>query len=325
MTQQPQKKQPDNPAPDNGSQRVSRRHFLKVIGVTATTAGLGLSASGCQPVIEDDPLRNLIEQQLPQPVQYPEVPFSPDFIPEPGPLKFFTPHEARTVEAFSARLLPGTPDDPGAREAGVVYYIDNLLSQQDGFAEPVYLEPPFAQTYSGVAPPEEGEGEFEVIWVPEDEIDRYGYQSPYTPREVLRMGVAALDRFANERFDGNFADLNDDQQDELIQALLDGEATGFEPLSGDSFFHAMRRYTNEGMFSDPVYGGNRNMVGWQLIGYPGAQRAYTPEEVQTEGKAAEREIWSLAEMPHFHPGRPEGENAILPVSGSEERQQGGGR
>ena len=66
--------------------------------------------------------------------------------------------------------------------------------------------------------------------------------------------------------------------------MADNEATGFEPLSPESFFHTLRRYTNEGMFSDPAYGGNRNMVGWKLIGYPGAQRAYTPDEIQVERK-----------------------------------------
>lgn len=32
------------------------------------------------------------------------------------------------VEVIAARIRPGTPDDPGAREAGVVYYIDRELA-----------------------------------------------------------------------------------------------------------------------------------------------------------------------------------------------------
>jgi gluconate 2-dehydrogenase gamma chain len=74
------------------------------------------------------------------------------------------------------------------------------------------------------------------------------------------------------------------------------------------------------MFSDPVYGGNRNFVGWQLIGYPGAQRAYLPDEIAVEGSGLTREIWSLTNMPHFHPGQPANPNVVLPVSGSKEQQ-----
>lgn len=299
----------------NKGPSLTRRNFLKLAGASAAAAGLSAAGAGCQPLDEPlPPISELIPVRAPLPVQYPEVPYPPREIPEPGPLRFFTPHEAQTVEAFSARLLPGTPDDPGAREAGVVYYMDRLLADLEGMPEPVYREPPFAQTYTGDSPPAGGDDN--VIWVHEDEISRYGYQSVYTPREVMRMGLAALDRYTNNEFDDDFVALTEDQQDEVIENILDGEASEFAPLSGESFFHAMRRYTGEGMFSDPVYGGNRDMVGWRLIGYPGAQRAYTVEEMQTEGEAAERPVWSLVDLPHSHPGQAEGENTIMPVSGS---------
>lgn len=300
---------------------ISRRGFLKAAGAAAATvAGAGVIGSGCQVAPDQAPAPNVIPARVPQPVQYPEVPFSPAAPPPPGPLKFFTPREAATVDAFTARLLPGTPDDPGAREAGVLYYIDNLLSYRDGFAEAIYRDPPYAETYEGDQPPEQQTDTSQVIWVPAGEIERYGYQSIYNPREIFRLGLAGLDRFANERFNANFVDLSEEQQDQIIQTMVDGEATGFEPLSGEAFFHTMRRYTGEGMFSDPVYGGNRDMVGWQLVGYPGAQRAYTLDDLQIEGRAAERPMWSLATLPHFHPGEPVGPNTLLPVTGSEERR-----
>jgi gluconate 2-dehydrogenase gamma chain len=134
------------------------------------------------------------------------------------------------------------------------------------------------------------------------------------------LGVAAVERYAGERFGDGVLALSEAQQDDLITALLDNEATGFDPLTPEAFFHALRRYTSEGMFSDPVYGGNRNFVGWQLIGYPGAQRAYLPDEIAVEGSGLTREIWSLTNMPHFHPGQPANPNVVLPVSGSKEQQ-----
>jgi gluconate 2-dehydrogenase gamma chain len=296
---------------------ISRRDFLKVATVTVAA-----TAVGCRPVGPERQwqTRDTVLARVPQSVQYPEVPFTPAAIPSPGPLRFFTPHEARTVEAFTARLLPGTPEDPGAREAGVVYYIDGLLAHQDGFAEPIYRQPPYAEAYDGDTPPNEQEGAFPVIWVPADEIERYGYQSIYTPRDVFRIAVVGLDRFANERFDSNFVDLAEDQQDALIEAMVEGEDNGFEPLTGEAVFHTLRRYTSEGMFSDPVYGGNRGYAGWRLVGYPGAQRAYTAEDILVEGRAATRPTWGISDLPHFHPGAPEGPNTVLPVRGSEEHR-----
>jgi gluconate 2-dehydrogenase gamma chain len=293
---------------------LSRRTFLKGAGV-AVTGVVGASVAGCGAAEAPHTLPGAVERRVPMAQQYPSVPYPPPSPPAPGVLQVFTPHEAQVVEALTARLLPGTPDDPGAREAGVVYYIDNMLAYQDGLPEPVYRQHPFAESYTEDEPPE---SEFQVIWVPEEEIDRYGYQSVLTPRDVFRIGIAAVDRYAQQTFDQPFLALSEEQQDEIITALLDNEATGFEPLTPESFFHALRRYTCEGMFSDPAYGGNRDMVGWRLIGYPGAQRAYTSTEIQLEGSGLTREVWSMADLPHFHAGEPIGPNVVLPVSGSVE-------
>lgn len=312
--------QHENPLPENkGKRPLSRRDFLRASGVVVTGAAIAATATSCGEGEVDHTLPNAPAERVPLPAQYPAVPYPPATIPEPGVLKFFTPHEAQVVEALTARILPGTPDDPGAREAGVVYYIDNMLAYQDGLPEPVFQQPPYAQTYQGDEPPTTN-GDYRVIWVAEDEIERYGYQSVLTPRDVFRLGLLAVDRYASERFGVGVLELREEQQDAIITALLDNEATGFEPLTPEAFFHALRRYTGEGMFSDPVYGGNRDMVGWRLIGYPGAQRAYTSDEIRVEGSGLIRETWSLAHLPHFHPGEPIGPNVVLPVSGSEEQR-----
>lgn len=307
----------DRALPANGDKpSLSRRNFLKASGVVVT----GVIATSCGEEPPAHTLPNAPAARVPLAQQYPAVPYPPATPPEPGVLQFFTPHEAQVVEALTARILPGTPEDPGAREAGVVNYIDNLLAYQDGLPEPTYRQPPFAETYQGEAPPATSNG-YQVIWVAEDEIERYGYQSVLTPRDVFRMGVAAVDRYASERFGAGILELNEEQVDAIITALLDNEATGFDLLTPEAFFHALRRYTGEGMFSDPVYGGNRGLVGWRLLGYPGAQRAYTAAEIQAEGSGLAREIWGLSQMPHFHPGQPVGPNVVLPVSGSKEQQQ----
>jgi hypothetical protein len=90
---------------------------------------------------------------------------------------------------------------------------------------------------------------------------------------LLRATLAALDVAAEKR-GGAFATLAADTQDELLVALEAGE---FPDAAGQAGFNRLLRLTLEGMFSDPYYGGNRNYAGWDLIGYPGAVPATTPE------------------------------------------------
>lgn len=299
--------------------KVSRRAFLKGAGVMATASAV---SAGCDSLSPSQVQPHTVPARVPFAQQYPQVPPSPSRVPEhTNTLKFFMPHEAQLVEAITARILPGTPEDPGAREAGVLYYIDGLLAYRSGFAEGVYRTPPYAETYpEGGAPPTDRQGEFDVVWVAETEIERYGYQSLLTPAEVMRLGLAAVDRLSQESFGSRFAEMSEDQQDQIVAMMADGEATGFEPLSGETFFQVLRRLTSEGMFSDPVYGGNRDLVGWKLLGYPGAQRAYTPDDIVTEGSGLTRPVWGLADLPHFYPGQAGHENTLLPVTGSEEGQ-----
>lgn len=294
---------------------ISRRGFLKGAGLVV--AG-GLLAPGCSPGETNNNPSLAAQGPAPTPVpvarQYPEVPFAPLVEPDPNILNFFSLHEARTVEALTARILPGTPDDPGAREAGVVVYIDHLLSQEHGWAQPIYRMPPYAEAYEGDQPPGAEAGPYQVIWVKQEELERYGPQNALTPREIYRVGLAAVDQYANEQFGSNFIDLSEEQQDQVVGDLAGDKASGFSEPSAADFFEQLRTHTIEGMFGDPAYGGNRNMVGWKLIGYPGAQRAYTPEDMMAEN--LQREPQSLAGLARFHSGEQVNEHVIMPVSGS---------
>lgn len=297
---------------------ISRRGFFRGIMVTAAT--IPVAVSGCS--TEEEPPQIQTERQpglqpSPPPPLNPDVPLAPDTPPSASRLRTFTPHEARTVDALTARILPGTADDPGAHEAGVVTYIDNMLAHAEGFNESTYREPPYAQIYTGDAPPED-EGDFETVWVAADEIERYGYQSVLSPREVYRLGVIAVDTYARSKHDQPFVALSEEEQNSIVEEMVSGEAVaGFEQLPATSFFAVLRRHTAEGMFSDPAYGGNRDMVGWRLIGYPGAQRAYTEHDIRTETDSP-RPPQSLAQLHPFSPGENAGPHVVLPVSGSEE-------
>lgn len=295
---------------------LSRRGFLR--GVVITAATIPVVATGCT-TAEPAPITAGAGYQStsPLPPLNPDVPLMPQTQPNVALLRTFTAHEARTVEALTARILPGTPDDPGAREAGVTTYIDQMLAHHEGFNETTYREGPHADLYDGEEPLASADP-YQTVWVAADQIERYGYQSILSPREVYRFGLVAVDTYARAQHGDRFIALTEEQQDSIIEAMVSGEATiGFEQVSAQAFFAVLRRHTAEGMFCDPGYGGNRNMVGWQLIGYPGAQRAYTEADMRTETDTP-RPPQSLAQMHPFTPGEYTSSDAVLPVSGSRE-------
>ena len=101
-------------------------------------------------------------------------------------------------------------------------------------------------------------------------------------QEFYRHGLAALDAHSNATFKESFLYLKPAQQDEVIGALEAGKATGFSWPTAQAFFNTLRTHVMEGMFSDPIYGGNRDFVGWKLVGFPGAQRLYTAADMSSK-------------------------------------------
>jgi gluconate 2-dehydrogenase gamma chain len=98
-------------------------------------------------------------------------------------------------------------------------------------------------------------------------------------QDFYRRGLAGLDDHCRKTYQRSFVKLSYSQQDEVIGALEQGKAGGFEFPTAQAFFNTLRTHTLEGMFADPVYGGNRNFAGWQLVGFPGAQLFYTPADL----------------------------------------------
>ena len=70
-----------------------------------------------------------------------------------------------------------------------------------------------------------------------------------------------------------FAELGEEDQDALLKQI-EGEGLEFEDVSATAFFGMLRANAIEGFFCDPIYGGNRDMVGWKLVGFPGARYDY---------------------------------------------------
>jgi gluconate 2-dehydrogenase gamma chain len=101
-------------------------------------------------------------------------------------------------------------------------------------------------------------------------------------QDFYRRGLAQLDQYCRKTHRSPFAQLAAARQDEVITALEAGKATGFTWPTAQEFFSALRTHTMEGMFADPVYGGNRDFAGWRLVGFPGAQAIFTPADMQSK-------------------------------------------
>jgi gluconate 2-dehydrogenase gamma chain len=97
-----------------------------------------------------------------------------------------------------------------------------------------------------------------------------GYQSQLNPQQIYRLGIAAADAFARKTQGKSFAQLAPDDQDTALHAMESGQAE-FETVPAKLFFSMLLQSAREGFFADPVHGGNRGLVGWKLIGFPGAR------------------------------------------------------
>jgi gluconate 2-dehydrogenase gamma chain len=152
-----------------------------------------------------------------------------------GQYAFFNGNDAVVVAALTERIMPDAPGKPGAREAGVLNYIDIALA------------------------------------------------GPYKDQQdFYRAGLTQLDAYCHAQYKRGFAALQSQQQDDVVGALAAGKADGFAWPTAQVFFRTLRTHTMEGMFGDPVYGGNRDFAGWRLIGFPGAQMAYTEADLKSD-------------------------------------------
>ncbi|BAV48081.1 Uncharacterized protein MLTONO_3178 [Mesorhizobium loti] len=182
---------------------------------------------------------------------------------------FFNPHQRATVEAAMARIIP-TDDTPGAREAGCVDFVDRYLS---GIGY-IFAKP-------------DGSG-FEVL---EGASAKAWMQRIEIMRERYVAGLLDLDARAHERFSADFVALAPQQQDDILHELeqagtgaprtlavndaLAGPVSPQPALQQTStevdldFLPLMVTHTRQGYYADPIYGGNRNRIGWEVIGFPG--------------------------------------------------------
>lgn len=263
---------PDAPAAaataDEATQaRINRRRFLltgAASGVAATAGGFSAagiagaqdSASATPPATGEQPAATA------------------------GGFVHFVPFQAAIVEAAAARLIPSDDLGPGATEAGVVTFIDRQLYGERtgsfGYRGQRYDSGPYL-------PGEATQGD----------------QSALPMTERFRLGIYGMEEYARQVYGRGFVQLAPEEQDRVLSDMENGVPETFggasivsspavpAPNGGEAieqaaqaqvgakaFFDLLLTYTVAGFFADPVHGGNREMVGWKLIGFPGAQMGY---------------------------------------------------
>lgn len=184
---------------------------------------------------------------------------------------FFSEREAQLVSAIFDRLIPADDLSVSASEAGCVAFIDHQLTTAYGDADHRYkLGPIVAGT------PEQGE------------------QTLITPAQVYRQGLSAMDKHCQQLSGKSFTELSDAEQDHYLEQMEAGKFS-YGEISSNRLFNQMLSNAKEGFLADPLYGGNKNMVGWKMIGFPGARYDYR-DYINIKGKKIELEPISLLNL-----------------------------
>lgn len=116
-------------------------------------------------------------------------------------------------------------------------------------------------------------------------------------RDAYAAGLAAVEAYARTTAGRPFAELGADEQDAVLGDVEENAAPGFTPDSA-TFFDLVLQHTLEGTFCDPYYGGNRDFIGWELLGYPGIRLAVGADEQRMDARLAMNRI-SAHDLPMF--------------------------
>ncbi len=224
---------------------VSRKDFVAILGTATAAAAVPAAASAAAAA----PPEALVAQAAP-PAAAAAGGGLPSLGNEPEAYTYFSQPEAAFVEAAVERLIPTDALGPGAKSAGVAFFIDQQMGGAYGTAAKTYRAGPWAQG-----------------------TPNQGYQLRQTPAELYRQAIAAVNAYCVTTFQATFDKLTADQQDTVLHGL-DGGTIKFDLVPAKIWFDMLLQNTQEGFFSDPLYGGNRNKVGWKLLGFPGVPAYY---------------------------------------------------
>ena len=164
----------------------------------------------------------------------------------PSGYAFFNLEEAAFVEALVDHMVPEDQYSPKGTDIGINTYIDRALAGAWGKGDRLYRQGPWREG-----------------------VPQQGYQLPLTPAELYRVGVAKTNAHCKAAYGLAFDRLDPAQREEVLVALSTRAVDMGSDAVAREFWTILYQTVMEGMFSDPIYGGNRNKAGWRMIGFPG--------------------------------------------------------
>jgi gluconate 2-dehydrogenase gamma chain len=188
------------------------------------------------------------------------------------PLLTLTATEHAFVVAAVDTIIPADELSPSGSACGVATFIDRQLAGAYGMGARLYRQGPFPK-----AKPE------------------LGYQLALNPREFFRAGIESANSWTRKTYGKDFDRLSEKDREAALKAMEDDKAP-FPGFSSRTFFDALLQITMEGFFSDPIYGGNRDMAGWKMVGYPGLPATYREEITAYFGKKYDKPPRSIADF-----------------------------
>ena len=186
---------------------------------------------------------------------------------------FFNLEEQAFIEAVVNHMIPADELSPKGTEIGVNMYIDHALANGWGKGERLYNHGPWKKG-----------------------LPTQGYQSPLTPAELYRVSITKSNVVCTERYGKGFDQISEAQRQEFLLALSSGKVDFKDGPSSKTFFDMLYQNVMEGMFSDPIYGGNQNKAGWRLIGFPGAISLHAQDVETYFNKRYTAPIFGIADL-----------------------------
>lgn len=203
----------------------------------------------------------------------PSPPAAGPTTPEAAGYEFLNLDEAAFIEALVDHMVPADALTPKGTDLGINIYIDRALAGAWGKGERLYMQGPWKQG----APSQ-------------------GYQLPLTPAQLYRAGIAATNAHCRKVYGKPFDRIEEAQREEVLLGLSKSTITFENGLPVRVFWGTLYQTVIEGMFSDPIYGGNRNKAGWALIGFPGVIAVHRDHVEQYRGKPFPNKPVSIADM-----------------------------
>ncbi|MFJ7933251.1 gluconate 2-dehydrogenase subunit 3 family protein [Sporosarcina sp. NPDC096371] len=187
------------------------------------------------------------------------------------------------LSAATERIFPKNDNGPGAIELGVPYFIDKQLAGAWGLNAKEYMKGPFVlnpqiQGFQDKGEDQSKQGPNADTQIP---TPTARYQTRLNRSEIFITGLRKMDSVSQEKFGARFVDAEAAQQDEILQ-MFDDNKVALSGVDSATFFNLLLQTTLEGAYSDPVYGGNKNMAGWRMKEYPGPRMGYLGQIGETE-------------------------------------------